>query len=120
MTHDGYARFPGLGRVSRTVRCLPDRIEILETLEGTGEHRLDLRWHLHPDATVDEAPGGFRLGTPRGRAARLAPPPPLAARIEASSYSEAYGERRPSRALRFSGTVSLPARLRYAIALDEA
>lgn len=118
MSHNGYARFPGLGRVSRTVRCLPDRIEIVEGFEGAGQHHLDIRWHLHPDASAAEAPDGFHLRTARGGAARLAPPAPLSARLESSAWSEAYGEKRPSRMLRFTGRLALPATLRYAIVLE--
>jgi hypothetical protein len=117
MSHDGYGRFPGLGRVSRTVRCLPDRIAIVEEIDGSADHRVDIRWHLHPEASASEAAGGFAVRTAAGGRAVLSVPAPLHGRLEPSDYSEAYGEKRPSLAVRFTGTIRLPATLRYAIVL---
>jgi hypothetical protein len=112
--HDGYARFPDLGRVTRRVRCHPDRLAVEERVEGAGRHDLEIRWHLHPDIRVMEAEGVCLLQTPGGAVVRVESPSALSSTVEPSSYSEAYGERRPSRMLRFAGRVELPWSVRYA------
>ncbi|HEV8119891.1 MAG TPA: alginate lyase family protein [Candidatus Polarisedimenticolia bacterium] len=108
MEHDGYTRLPGLGQVVRTVRCHPDRVVIEDRIDGTGLHGVETLWHLHPDVEVREEPGGFRLRLSNGGGCRLVPPPGMQAFLEPASYSEAYGERRPSRRIRFAGRGPLP------------
>ncbi|MFW6235524.1 MAG: heparinase II/III family protein [Desulfovibrionales bacterium] len=50
--HDGYTRLPGKPVHRRTVTWEMNTITIQDTVEGEGEHTIDLRLHIHPEVEV--------------------------------------------------------------------
>lgn len=53
--HDGYRRLHGEPVHRRTWQFAADGIEILDRLDGSGRHRVDLWYHLHPSWSVSRA-----------------------------------------------------------------
>jgi uncharacterized heparinase superfamily protein len=50
--HDGYAHLPGQPFHYRRITWEGARIEVLDRVEGRGEHDIELRLHIHPDRPV--------------------------------------------------------------------
>lgn len=52
-SHDGYTWLPGRPIHTRRWRCEPGKFVVTDTVSGTGENAI-ARFHLHPEATVDD------------------------------------------------------------------
>lgn len=50
--HDGYRRFPGVGRVERRISCLADGIRIEDSLDGQGNVSIELIFNFHPSLSI--------------------------------------------------------------------
>jgi uncharacterized heparinase superfamily protein len=50
--HTGYHRLPSPVTHRRRVELDEDRVTVTDTLEGDGEHAIELFWHLYPGAKV--------------------------------------------------------------------
>lgn len=53
--HDGYCRLPGKPIHSRRIVWKSNRIEIIDTVDGRGIHKIELRLHVHPDIGITHA-----------------------------------------------------------------
>jgi uncharacterized heparinase superfamily protein len=60
--HDGYSRLPGKPRHGRRIVWKEDRIEIEDTVEGSGEHVIEIRLHVHPELDIARECGDVILG----------------------------------------------------------
>jgi hypothetical protein len=113
---DAACRYGGFRHIRRIRFHKPDRLWILDELEGPpGDHDVEQFWHLGPVAT-EVLPGAFRLGD----AATLWLPPGTPATLseggEAGWRSTAPGEKHPMPVLRVHLRAPLP--LRLGIVLD--
>jgi hypothetical protein len=117
-SHEGYAR---LGvRCRREVRLdrAARRVEIVDTIEGTGTHRLELSFPLGGTAVLD----GVRVHVPlpRGRALLEAGPAdvdkPLSWRLDPGAVAPRYGEIVAVPVARRVGRVTLPVTLVTSVA----
>ena len=115
MQHRGYSRLPGIGTVTRTVRCLDGRIEIEEHIEGAGEHAIDIVYHLHPDIECRHDDGVVLLAKGGSLLCSLEIPKHFTLIETTGLYSPAYRERQAAIALVLSGRAMLPAKISYAI-----
>lgn len=115
MQHRGYCRMPGIGTVTRTVRCLDGRLEIEEHIEGAGEHAIDIVYHLHPDIECRHDDGIVYLAKGGRLLCSLEIPKHFTLIETTGLYSPAYRERQAATALVLSSRATLPARISYAI-----
>jgi len=113
--HDGYRRFPGLGEVLRRIACTSREVRIEEELSGSGRHRVEILFHLHPRVRAESGPGGIAMRSGEGILCRLEPPEGFATSFETAAYSAAYGEQEPHPVLVLTRALELPAVVRYAI-----
>jgi len=59
-SHDGYARHKNPLRHIRSILNAPDGSwQITDHFQGSGQHRFELNFHFHPDATFSEEDGGW-------------------------------------------------------------
>ena len=115
MQHLGYSRLPGIGTVTRTVRCLEGRIEIEEHIEGAGEHAIDIVYHLHPDIECRYSGGAVFLAKGGCLLCSFEIPKHFTLIETTGLYSPAYRERQAATALVLSSRATLPAKISYAI-----
>jgi uncharacterized heparinase superfamily protein len=64
--HDGYRRLPGRPTHHRRWSIRADELRIDDTVTGRGRHRVTVRWHLAPGATLRLVPGGAVVITAAG------------------------------------------------------
>jgi uncharacterized heparinase superfamily protein len=64
--HDGYRRLPGRPTHQRRWSIRADELRIDDTVTGRGRHRVTVRWHLAPGATLRLVPGGAVVITAAG------------------------------------------------------
>lgn len=118
MEHNGYCRCENVGKVSRTVRCLPKKVEITDKLEGTGRHVIDVFWHLHPDITFEIKDKKVHLFLPNKALCRLQVPERFDVHMEKSYYSPEYTRKVVNTVIRFSRRAKLPLTVRYDIIVE--
>ncbi len=98
----------------REISVRGDHVLIRDILEGSGRHRVQWRFHLHPAVSPQVAPSGFALQVPAAGTLGLevsgATP---ALEILPSEYSPGYGCSRPTKACTATGEFSLPAALQW-------
>lgn len=124
-----YARPPWRVLHRREVRLLEDgSAQITDELEGSGEHRIAVRWHL-PDApwTVDGGGRGLVVELPFGPVrVGWEAPAELMQRVCHGSERDGefegwvslyYAERRPAISVELSGKATLPLRIRTIVSL---
>jgi uncharacterized heparinase superfamily protein len=107
--HDAYARLKS-GSIVHQRRFdftkSTGALQISDTLSGSGQHRFEWFFQLHPDTSITAAgPSEFRLQL-NGKALRLYCQIPLV--VEDSWYSPGYGEIRQARRLRGTINGSVP------------
>ncbi len=92
-THDGYARLPGVGLHGRTWRLVDGGLHIIDAIQGSGRHTVEIPFHLHPDIRVEQADEGrFEIShEDRGLLAILVLDDGLSATIEATTYHDELG-----------------------------
>jgi uncharacterized heparinase superfamily protein len=64
--HDGYRHLPGRPTHYRRWSIRGDELRIVDTVTGRGRHRVTVRWHLAPGATLRLIPGGAVVMTAVG------------------------------------------------------
>jgi hypothetical protein len=118
MRHVGYSRLPGVGAVTRTVRCLEDRIEIEEMIDGSGEHTIEVVYQLfpgieyrHDEDTVLLTKDGFHICS-------LEIPEHYRFIGAKGLYSSAYLETRTAIKLILSRQAVLPEKTSYTIVIQ--
>jgi hypothetical protein len=119
MRHHGYSRIPGIGTVTRTVRCLEGRIEIEEQVEGAGEHAIDIVYHLHPDIECRRENGVVLLAKNGSPLCFLEIPKDFKLIETAGLYSPAYREHQSATMLVLSNRAALPVGISYSIIVSE-
>src|ERR1035437_7071961 len=89
--HKGYTRFehPVVHERAFVHDRVSGSLEITDTLEGTGEHKVSWHFHLAPGVEASPVDGGFELRS-GGRRYLLRCPDGLRGEIKASSYSPSY------------------------------
>ena len=98
-SHDGYRRLRGRPEHRRTWVVRPDAVDITDDMAGTGEHRLESRFHLAgpnpPDPSAMDWSGS----------------PGMTVDVEPATVATGFGQEQPARVVvaRWSGP--LPARL---------
>jgi hypothetical protein len=118
--HDAYGRLPDPVRHRRRVLFVKPRYWVLvDDLEGTGEHRIELRFQFGPvDVTLEPRP--WARATAGGRALLVRPfaTAPLQERFSRGRQepkegwiSPDYGQRRPAPMIVYSITAPLPLRI---------
>jgi hypothetical protein len=118
--HDAYGRLPDPVRHRRRVLFVKPRYWVLvDDLEGTGEHRIELRFQFGPvDVTLEPRP--WARATAGGRALLVRPfaAAPLQERFSQGRQepkegwiSPDYGQRRPAPMIVYSVTAPLPLRI---------
>lgn len=61
--HDGYARLEPPAYHERTVSLSEERRELVieDVIVGDGKHSVELFFHFHPDCTLEQVGGGYRV-----------------------------------------------------------
>jgi hypothetical protein len=106
-SHDGFQRSEQPVTHRRWVTSLKNGVYLVrDVVEGSGEHRIDIAWHLGQDLELQD--GVFRV---KSRALGLAflPVPGWAMELQTKMCSPAYGFGVPITALNFRADVALPA-----------
>ena len=108
-THDGYLRLPQPVTHRRWVFSLRNGMYLVrDGAEGSGEHKLEVSWHLGQEMQLVEE-GVFRV---RGASQGLALIPPVghgwAEEVSKQSWSPVYGQKAPMTVLTFSKMADLP------------
>ncbi len=109
-SHDGYQRLPSLVTHRRWIVALKSGFFLVrDSVEGKGEHRLDISWHLAPE--LQPQPGHlFRIkNMAQGLAVLPVQGHGWAEEIHEGVWSPAYGQQRKTMVLSFAAEVSLPA-----------
>jgi hypothetical protein len=109
-THNGYERLAEPARHERWVFALKSGIYLVrDCVEGSGEHRLELTWRLHPDLQMVEE-RLFRVkNSSRGLAVLPVNDHGWAEEVHRGAWSPAYGVERTTTVLKFAKTCGLPA-----------
>lgn len=118
--HDGFDRLPGSPRHSREVRVTDGEVRILDRVDGTGSHRVEGRWLVHPSVPVvaTDEHGPLLEG------ARMTVQGPVRVRTvmadagEASWVARSYGDRVPSSSVRWETTTRLPLEVTTTLTLE--
>jgi uncharacterized heparinase superfamily protein len=64
--HDGYRNLRGRPRHRRRWSLTEDELAVDDLVTGRGRHRIELRWHLAPEAQLRLIPGGALISTKAG------------------------------------------------------
>jgi uncharacterized heparinase superfamily protein len=64
--HDGYRSLPGRPLHRRRWTVQGDRLQVDDTVTGSGRHRITVRWHLVQGTQLRLAPGGAVVTSPAG------------------------------------------------------
>jgi len=118
-TFSGYAQRLGdeLKHTRKLSMHVKDRVfEVMDVVDGTGEHQVATRVHLHPEVTASREPAGFRLMR-NGVTVHLTMGEGTV-RTEKGWYSPAFGVRIASKILIIETTKQLPVTLRYQFNFD--
>src|SRR5215469_3459623 len=111
-SHDGYTNVEGSAIHRRWVFFRKTKFWLIRDLMlGTGEHQLDLRWHLNPELSPSFAGEGHLIASGKegaGLALFFAGARPWSNTVEAASWSAAYGRKEPATAVRFTTQNKLP------------
>lgn len=111
--HDGYRHLPGAPVHHRTWVVTPQQIDVVDRIEGTGEHRLGLRLLMAEQATLG-IDGSVKV--PSCTIALNAPPTDGSTHLAEATHALGHGRLTEATALTWNATTSLPAELRTTIA----
>jgi Heparinase II/III-like protein/Heparinase II/III N-terminus len=110
--HLGYSRLAQPVIHRRSVCSVGSGLWLIrDVAEGSGEHQLDLFWHLAPDAHLEEqARGGFCFRKPSGQGLVLLSEHShrWSSAVISGAHSMAYGRQESAPVLRFSIHAELP------------
>ncbi len=101
--HHGYARFAGLGKVTRRWRFDGNRLIVEDRVDGRGRHRIVRRLHTPMPVTRD----GNDL-VAQGRSGRFLVTSDAEMAFNPSAWWRAYGECAPANTIEISCTTDLP------------
>ena len=118
MEHRGYRRLAGVGTVKRTIRCFEGRIEIEEEIDGTGEHAIDIMYHLFPGVEYRGDESAVHLARDGVHLCSLEIPKHYRLVETKGLYSPAYRETLPAVTLVLSRRSPLPEKVSYAIVVS--
>lgn len=111
-SHNGYTRLQSPVTHRRTVFCMKNKFWLVcDEADGSGEHKLELNWHLAPQLTTrDQVQLVFTSADDGSELAFL----PLeghnwTGELRTGWYSPCYGVRKPAPLLHFSTIATLPA-----------
>jgi hypothetical protein len=110
-SHDGYMRLASPVLHRRLVLALRTGLFLVRDLaHGRGKHRLEVSWHLAPDAEM-AGPNFFRF--PDGQSLAILPADPRGWQQEicAAECSPVYGRKQRRSVLKFRAVAELPAQL---------
>jgi hypothetical protein len=119
--HDGYERLASPVVHTRYVFALKSGLCLVrDVAQGTGQHHLDLWWHLGPG--LNPRPNHRRTYEyPQSRFALLTPDLPGCTREEVQGlWSPAYGTKDPAPVVRLAAHVSLPVELATLLVVGSA
>ncbi len=121
-SHDGYARLPSPVVHRRWVAALKAGIILVrDEVEGEGQHRLDLAWHLAPDLHVDGEHQFRCKNSAQGLAILLVQDHGWAQEVHKGWWSPVYGEQSPATILSLGASVALPSEfVTLLVPLEEA
>lgn len=97
-SHDGYTRLLGRPVHRRRWALDPQQLSVTDTIEGAGEHLVEVFLHWHPDAVLlafDGANGEVRLGD-GGPRVGVALDPQLTWEVPEQTWHPRFGEARPA------------------------
>ncbi len=97
--HDGYARLPGRPVHARAWTLTARDLLIVDKVEGSCRHRLELPFHIHPDLRVEQAQRHYveLRDEDRRLLAVLSFDPAVEVRVEETTYHPEFGLRLPTR-----------------------
>jgi len=109
-SHDGYQRLPSSAVHRRWVIGLKAGIFLVrDRVEGEGEHRLDVSWHLAQDLQL-QAEGLFRFkNSAQGLAMLTVAGHDWSEEVHKGAWSPVYGQQRTATVFNFGTTATLPA-----------
>lgn len=113
--HDGYRRLNGHLTHSRTVDYdTHGRWQVQDTVEGTGEHTIESRLHVHPDLLVELTRETIQIRDERGQMIlTISPTANVETRIEQGwAYSE-FGRERANSTILMTYRGAVPVSLGY-------
>ena len=114
-SYSGYAKLIGDSIVhSRVMRIIPtDRIiEVIDTIEGHGEHLVESSMHVHPDVIVERKDGVLELIK---KDTKIFIKSESNTKIDYGWYCPQFGIKRQNSVIRFGERMKLPATLSYSI-----
>ena len=108
--HDGYKHLPGRPVHRREWRLSKDRLSITDTVEGLGDHQLEVYFHLAPsiDAVVDKKTGVVKLEGIDGRSEARFSSKGGVVEIIGSSWHPEFGVSIATKAIYVCTQTSLP------------
>jgi uncharacterized heparinase superfamily protein len=110
--HDGYDYLPGKPRHCREWLLDEQSLQITDSIEGSGAHRIELFCHLHPDVVVQKLSARkVRLVLKANPIADLELEEDLALEVADSVYHPEFGLSIPNKKLIASAEIDLPARI---------
>jgi len=109
-SHDGYTHVKYSALHRRWVFFRKPQFWLIRDLMlGTGEHQLDLRWHLNPELSpYFTGQGQFIASGKEGIALLFADGRPWSSNVEPARWSAAYGRKEPATEVRFTIQTKLP------------
>jgi hypothetical protein len=109
-SHDGYQRLPSPVEHRRWILALRAGIFLVrDVVEGKGEHRLDISWHLAPNLQTQQE-HLFRFNDlAQGLAVLPVQGHGWAEEVRECPWSPVYGQQQKTRVVNFEAQVSLPA-----------
>jgi len=107
--HDGYQRLPLPVEHCRWILALRSGIFVVrDVLEGKGEHRLDISWHLAPELQLQQKHLFLLKNLPQGLAVLPVQGHGWTEEVHESPWSPVYGQLCRTTVLNFRAEVSLP------------
>jgi hypothetical protein len=108
-SHNAYSRLPSPVLVRRWVFSRKGSFWFVrDRVEGEGQHRLELSWHLAPDLTGQDGTTFLSADRTRGLALLTEEGHVWSQEIFPGVWSPAYGQRQPAPVLHFSTMAPLP------------
>jgi uncharacterized heparinase superfamily protein len=119
--HDGYAYLSGKPRHCREWALDEQSLQITDSIQGSGTHRTELFYHLHPDVPVQRLSANkVRFHLKAERIAELELDGDLELEIADSAYHPEFGLSISNKKLVATGMIELPARIRATLSWQGA
>jgi uncharacterized heparinase superfamily protein len=113
-SHNGYSRRGAALLHRREWSLRPDRLILLDALEGVGERHVAVYFHLHPSLSAELMNAHTaRICLPGGQTFELTVDTRLALTLEDGYRACRFGERQAAKRLRAAAWLSTPVRLRH-------